>query len=72
MKEVALGVLASLVMQKLFAGASFTDPSVGLGILVSFTLYLCAFHFYMVFESWEQLMDCMSRGLDLQPQVDTG
>jgi len=33
MKEVALGVLASLVMQKLFAGASFTDPSVGLGIL---------------------------------------
>jgi hypothetical protein len=27
---------------------------------------------YMVFESWEQLMDFMIRGLDLQPQVDTG
>ena len=27
---------------------------------------------YMVFDSWAQLMDCMIRGLDLQPQVDTG
>ena len=26
----------------------------------------------MVFESWDQLMDFMLRGLDLQPQVDTG
>src|SRR5215467_4460971 len=27
---------------------------------------------YMVFDSWDQLMDFMLRGLDLQPQVDTG
>jgi hypothetical protein len=27
---------------------------------------------YMAFESWDQLMDFMLRGLDLQPQVDTG
>jgi len=27
---------------------------------------------YMVFDSWDQLMDFMIRGLDLQPQVDTG
>ena len=27
---------------------------------------------YMVFESWDQLMAFMIRGLDLQPQVDTG
>ena len=27
---------------------------------------------YMVFESWDHLMDFMIRGLDLQPQVDTG
>ena len=46
-KEVALGVLASLVIQKLFAGASFADPSVWLGIVVSFTLYVCAFHFLL-------------------------
>jgi hypothetical protein len=25
-----------------------------------------------VFESWDQLMDCLLRGLDLQPQVDPG
>ena len=46
-KEVALGVLASLVIQKLFAGVSFADPSVWLGIVVSFTLYVCAFHFLL-------------------------
>src|SRR5262249_45671878 len=27
---------------------------------------------YMVFESWDHLMDVMIRGLALQPQVDTG
>ena len=27
---------------------------------------------YMVFESWDHLMDFMIRGLDLQPQSDTG
>jgi hypothetical protein len=27
---------------------------------------------YMVFDSWDHLMDFMIRGLDLQPQVDTG
>src|SRR5215468_5019538 len=27
---------------------------------------------YMVFESWDHLMDFMIRGLDLQPQIDTG
>jgi hypothetical protein len=27
---------------------------------------------YMVFDSWDHLMDFMIRGLDLQPQIDTG
>jgi hypothetical protein len=27
---------------------------------------------YMVFDSWDQLMNVMIRGLDLQPQADTG
>ena len=27
---------------------------------------------YMVFDSWDPLMDFMIRGLDLQPQIDTG
>jgi hypothetical protein len=27
---------------------------------------------YMVVDSWDHLMDFMIRGLDLQPQVDTG
>jgi len=27
---------------------------------------------YMVFESWDHLMNFMIRGLDLQPQIDTG
>ena len=27
---------------------------------------------YMVFDSWDHLMDFMIRGLDLQQQVDTG
>ena len=27
---------------------------------------------YMVFDSWDHLMDFMIRGLDLQPPIDTG
>ena len=43
-KEVALVALASLVVQKLFAGASFIDPAVILGAVVSLVLYGFAIH----------------------------